>query len=99
MLQDVTDDDVTICAGLLYDIVEDTGTIYKELVHEFTKEIADLVMEVTFEGNKEQGYFPLLYSHKAIVVKNADRLSNLVRMVDWSGDWQQDYLRELLLAN
>jgi hypothetical protein len=30
----------------------------------------------------------------AIVVKFADRLSNLVRMVDWPGDWQEDYLKQ-----
>jgi hypothetical protein len=28
------------------------------------------------------------------MVKFADRLSNLARMVDWPGDWQQDYLNE-----
>ena len=95
VLQDVTDDEATLCAGLLHDVIEDTDTTYEELVHEFTKEIADLVMEVTFDGDKETGrYFPRLHSHKAIVVKFADRLSNLVRMVDWPGDWQQDYLRQ-----
>lgn len=95
VLQDVTDDEATLCAGLLHDVIEDTDTTYEELVHEFTKEIADLVMEVTYDGDRETGrYFPRLHSHKAIVVKFADRLSNLVRMVDWPGDWQEDYLRQ-----
>ncbi len=39
-------------------------------------------------------YFPRLHSRKAIVVKFADRLSNLARMVGWPGDWQQGYLDE-----
>ena len=95
VLQDVTDDEEVLCAGILHDVIEDTDTTYEELVHEFTKEIADLVMEVTFDGDRETGrYFPRLHSHKAIVVKFADRLSNLVRMIDWPGDWQEDYLRQ-----
>ena len=95
LLKDVTDDEEILCAGILHDVLEDTETSYDELIREFNKEIADLVLELTYQGDRETGrYFPLLHSHKAIVVKFADRLSNLVRMVDWPGDWQQDYLRE-----
>ena len=95
LLKDVTDDEEILCAGILHDSIEDTDTSYDELVREFNKEIADLVLELTYQGDRETGrYFPILHSHKAIVVKFADRLSNLVRMVDWPGDWQQDYLRE-----
>ena len=94
LLKDVTDDEEILCAGILHDTLEDTDTTYEELIREFTKEIADLVMELTFEGDSEIGrYFPKLHSHKAIVVKFADRLSNLVRMVDWPGDWQEGYLK------
>ena len=93
LLNEVTDDEETLCAGLLHDIIEDTETSYEELVHEFNKEIADLVMELTYEGGDDSGrYFPRLHTRKAIVVKFADRLSNLARMVDWPGDWQQDYM-------
>jgi (p)ppGpp synthase/HD superfamily hydrolase len=94
LLKDVTDDEETICAGILHDTIEDTNTTYEDLVREFNKEIADLVLECTFQGDSETGrYFPLLSSHKAIIVKYADRLSNLVRMVDWQGDWQEGYLK------
>lgn len=94
LLKDITDDEEIICVGILHDTIEDTDTTYEELIREFNKEIADLVMELTFQGDEETGrYFPLLHSHKAIVVKFADRLSNLVRMVDWPGDWQQGYLK------
>ena len=93
LLKNVTDDEETLCAGILHDTLEDTETSYEELVREFNKEIADLVLELTHQGDRETGrYFPALHSHKAVVVKFADRLSNLVRMVDWPGDWQQDYL-------
>jgi GTP pyrophosphokinase len=95
LLKDITDDEEILCAGILHDTIEDTDTTYDELVHEFTKEIADLVLELTHQGEKETGrYFGLLHSNKAVIVKFADRLSNLVRMVDWPGDWQQDYLRQ-----
>lgn len=93
ILKDITDDEEILCAGILHDAIEDTNTTYEELIHEFTKEIADLVLELTCQGTKETGlFFPLLKSRKAIIVKFADRLSNLSRMGDWPGDWQQDYL-------
>jgi GTP pyrophosphokinase len=95
ILKDISDDEEILCSGILHDTIEDTDTTYEELIHEFNKEIADLVMELTHQGTKETGhYFPLLKSRKAIIVKFADRLSNLSRMGDWPGDWQQDYLEQ-----
>ena len=95
VLKDVTDDEATICAGLLHDVIEDTDTTYVELVHEFTKEIADLVVEVTHEGTDYRDYyFPRLKSRKAILIQFADRLSNMSRMRYWSGDVQQRFLED-----
>jgi guanosine-3',5'-bis(diphosphate) 3'-pyrophosphohydrolase len=95
VLLDVTDDEATICAGLLHDVIEDTDTTYEELVHEFNKEIADLVMEVTHEGTDYRDfYFPRLESRKAVLVQFADRLSNMSRMRDWPGDVQQRFLED-----
>jgi GTP pyrophosphokinase len=94
VLLDVTDDEATLCAGLLHDILEDTNTSYEELVHEFTKEIADLVREVTHEGKDYSDYyFPRLESRKAIMIQFADRLSNMSRMRDWPGDIQLQFLK------
>lgn len=93
ILKDVTDDVEALCAGILHDILEDTDTTYEELVHEFNKPIADLVLELTHQGDRASGYyFPLLKTRKAIMVKFADRLSNLSRMDDWPGDRQEFYL-------
>jgi len=93
ILKDVTANEEILCAGILHDVIEDTDTTYDDLIHEFTKPIADLVMELTHEGNWETGhYFPRLHSRKAIMVKFADRLSNLSRMDDWPGDRQLKYL-------
>jgi len=95
ILQDVTDDEETLCAGLLHDVIEDTDTKYEELVHEFTKEIADLVMEVTHEGDSYKNfYFPRLKSRKAVMIQFADRLSNMSRMDQWPGSVQQDFLEK-----
>ena len=95
VLLDVTDDEATICAGLLHDVIEDTDTTYEELVHEFNKEIADLVMEVTQEGTDYRDfYFPRLESRKAVLVQFADRLSNMSMMRDWPGDVQQRFLED-----
>ena len=95
VLRDVTDDEATLCAGLLHDIIEDTDTSYDELLHEFTKEIADLVLELTHEGTDHDNYyFPKLESRKAVMIQFADRLSNMSRMKDWHGDWQEDYLKQ-----
>jgi GTP pyrophosphokinase len=89
----VTDDAEVLCAGILHDLLEDTDTTYEELVHEFNKPIADLVLELTQHGGGDSGYyFPFLKSRKAIMVKFADRLSNLSRMDDWPGDRQEVYL-------
>ncbi len=93
ILKDVTDDEEVLCAGILHDILEDTDTTYEDLVHEFNKPIANLVLELTHQGDRSNGYyFPLLKSRKAIMVKFADRLSNLSRMDDWPGDRQELYL-------
>ena len=94
ILKDITDDVETLCAGILHDVIEDTETTYDDLIREFNKPIADLVYELTQEGTRETGYyFPRLQSRKAIMVKFADRLSNLSRMDDWPGDRQLNYLR------
>lgn len=93
LLKDITDNEETLCAGILHDIIEDTSTTYEELLHEFNKPIADLVYELTQEGDRETGYyFPRLRGRKAVMIKFADRLSNLSRMDDWPGDRQLIYL-------
>ena len=95
VLQDVTDDEATLCGGLLHDVIEDTDTTYDELLHEFNREIADLVMEVTHEGTDYRDYYwPRLKSRKAIMIQFADRLSNMSRMKEWPGDIQQQFLED-----
>lgn len=96
ILKQVTDDRAIIILGYVHDTIEDTDTTYEELMQVFGKEVADLVMEVTHEGKKDAYgyYFPRLKSKKAIVLKFADRLSNLSRMDAWSESRQQQYMRK-----
>lgn len=95
ILRQVTDDPEVIAAGYLHDTIEDTNTTYEELVEEFGQRVADLVMEVTQEGtNDSKGYyFPRLHSKEGIMIKFADRLSNLSRMGSWDADRQAHYLK------
>jgi GTP pyrophosphokinase len=96
ILSMVTDDDDIICAAYLHDTLEDTDTTLEELTENFGPVIADLVNEVTHDGtNDEHGYyFPRLHTKKAIMLKFADRLSNLSRMDSWNDKRQQQYLRK-----
>lgn len=96
ILTDVTIDPEIIAAGILHDTLEDTETTYDELVTEFGTRIADLVNEVTHEGtNDNHGYyFPRLHSHDAILIKFADRLSNLSRIDHWPLKRRQQYLKK-----
>ena len=91
----VTDDEAILAAGYLHDVLEDTPITYNQLHCEFGAEIADLVNELTHEGKKDEFgfYFPRLHSQKAILIKFADRLSNLSRMNCWNEKRQAQYLK------
>lgn len=87
------DNDLLI-AGLLHDVIEDTKCTYKELKEAYNERIADLVYAVTHEGKKDEYgyYFPRLIYHDAMIIKFADRLSNLFRMDDWDDARKRAYL-------
>lgn len=95
ILKQVTNDEAILAAAYLHDTLEDTNTTYDELVSEFNKEVADLVSEVTHDGQKDNKgyYFPRLNSQKGIMLKFADRLSNLSRMEAWATPRQEQYLK------
>lgn len=95
LVKRVTEDIDVICAAYLHDTIEDTDTKYDELVDTFGVRIADLVNELTHEGQKDSKgfYFPRLASKDAIIIKFADRLSNLSRMDSWDNDRQEHYLK------
>lgn len=96
ILELITNDPIVLGASWLHDTIEDTNTTYEELIVFFGIAVADLVMEVSHEGKKDKYgfYFPRLKSKNAILIKFADRLSNLSRMDSWSKDRQEQYLRK-----
>lgn len=96
ILGKLTQDTDILSAGLLHDILEDTDTTYEELVKKFGENIANLVNELTHEGQKDEKgfYFPRLKSKEAIIIKFADRLSNISRMENWNDKRQEQYLRK-----
>jgi (p)ppGpp synthase/HD superfamily hydrolase len=94
ILRCVTSDQNIITAAYLHDTIEDSGTTYQEIAELFGGRVAGLVYEVTHEGKgRENYYFPRLKSREAIMLKFADRLSNISRMTVWPEDKQADYLR------
>jgi GTP pyrophosphokinase len=96
IIEQVTDDEDLICAAYLHDTIEDTKTTYEELTKEFNKEIADLVMEVSHDGSNDNYgyYFPRLKTQNGIMLKFADRLSNISRMESWDIGRREHYLKK-----
>lgn len=85
-----------IAAAYLHDTIEDTDMTYDLLREVMGQDIADLVHEVTHEGKKDEKgyYFPRLHTQRGILLKFADRLSNLSRLDCWNEARQQQYLRK-----
>ena len=96
ILQQVTGDQEVIAAGWLHDIIEDTDYTSHQLFRDFGQRVHDLVMEVTHEGEADNHgyYFPRLKTRDGIMIKFADRLSNLTRMSKWPEERKEHYLRK-----
>lgn len=89
-------DENLIAAAYLHDVIEDCGVTHRQLAEKFNYDIADLVNEVTHEGQKDSVgyYFPRLKTQRGIVLKFADRMSNLSRMECWDEKRVAQYLRK-----
>lgn len=85
-----------VAAGYCHDVLENTKVTYKELRGKLGETVANLVLEVTHEGTDDNigYYFPRLKSREAILIKFADRLSNLSRMSSWDKKRQEHYLKK-----
>jgi len=90
-----TEENILI-AGYLHDIIEDTPTSYNELVQNFNIEVAEIVYAVTDELGKNRKERKLRTmpkikaNRKAIVVKLADRITN----VSSGGELNDMYIQE-----
>ena len=92
------EDPEVLCAALLHDTIEDTETTAEELRAEFGDAIAEIVLEVTddktlpaAERKRLQVVHAPSSSHKAQLVKLADKICNVRDLLDspppsWSDD-------------
>lgn len=92
-----------ICAALLHDTIEDTETLPQELAREFGESIRDIVLEVTDDKDLPKSDRKRLQiehaghaSHKAKLVKLADKICNLRDIASsppatWDLERQQEY--------
>ena len=95
-VEEVTDDEEVIAAAYLHDIIEDTHVTYEDMIEMFGQRVADLVHEVTHDGKPDSKgyYFPRLHTKEAMIIKFADRLSNLGAMSVWDKERQKQYLKK-----
>lgn len=84
----ITADSEIIASAYLHDTLEDTDTTTLEIQREFGTNVARYVWELT----KVDGDFPNLKTREAILIKFADRLSNLSRMETWNLGRQREYI-------
>jgi guanosine-3',5'-bis(diphosphate) 3'-pyrophosphohydrolase len=103
---DVTDPDV-LCAAVLHDVVEDTSCTVEDVRHEFGDQVATLVDWVTIpdsdgdKGEKKAAKEAYLIGLRgapddAILVKLADRVSNVQTLRNLSPDKQRDYYAQTI---
>lgn len=97
------EDPVTLAAALLHDTIEDTETSADEIEREFGEEVRGVVLEVTDdkslpppERKKRQVEHAASLSHRARLVKLADKISNVSAVasappVGWSDDRRREY--------
>lgn len=98
-------DPVVIIAALLHDTVEDTDTTFEEIETQFGTEVRNIVRELTddkslpkVERKRLQIENASKCSHKAKLIKLADKLYNLRDLqkaipVGWSEDRVKEYFK------
>lgn len=99
ILKQITDDPNLIAAGWLHDTIEDCEWITHETIRdEFNEDIADLVQAVTYSGHYNT--FPgLKDNRRAVLLKFADRLSNLSDMAGWNDKKRSKYILKSMFWN
>ena len=83
--------------AILHDVLEDTKTSEEEISDRFGNEILEAVKLLTRPKDADESEYvnAILKNHMAAVVKNADKISNLMDSVN-SGDilWAKRYLKK-----
>lgn len=94
LLSTVTQDENIIAAGWLHDVIEDCNIPRERLATVFNETVADLVHEVTMDRTDGVKTFPRLKTREGIMIKFADRLSNLSSMNAWNAEKQDWYIKK-----
>ncbi|MFX1596187.1 MAG: HD domain-containing protein [Promethearchaeota archaeon] len=88
-------------ASLFHDLCEDTNTSLEEIDKKFGKRVASIVSELTkpkvTKGRKKDQWFEdfINNSKEAKIIKMADRIDNLLEMVDdWTKKKQLSYTNQ-----
>ncbi|MFX1379988.1 MAG: HD domain-containing protein [Promethearchaeota archaeon] len=91
-------DEELMIAALFHDLLEDTNISFKEIEKNFGKKIVSIVNELTkpkdVKGRKKDEWLEnfINSSKEAKIIKIADRIDNLLEMVDdWTVKKQVDY--------
>ncbi len=90
----VREDTGMFVAGLLHDVLEDTPVTYNEIKYLFGESVALLVKEVT---KTKYNVFPNLTSMRGVILKFADRLSNLFNSYvspEKDKEWKEKYIKK-----
>jgi len=97
ILMTITDDANLIAAGWLHDTIEDCGMTYELLRDEFNDDVAELVALVSHTAPNT--YPGLKDNRRAVILKFADRLSNLSDMAGWSSGKRGKYILKSMFWN
>jgi (p)ppGpp synthase/HD superfamily hydrolase len=92
-------EDKYIIAAYLHDTIEDCGITYNDVNKKFGKEIADMVWAVSGFGiNRKERTACVMpkikVNHDALILKLADRLSNLSSSLDNNKGMANTYVKE-----
>ncbi len=83
LLEQYTDDPMSLAAAILHDTIEDTGTTYGEIKTEFGGVVADLVAELTSDKVKKEKEGKSEYlAHKLNTISPKARLIKLIDRYD-----------------
>lgn len=94
-----------LVAAILHDTIEDTDATPEEIKAQFGEEVAALVLEVTDDKSLPKQTRKQLQvehaphkSHKAKLIKLADKISNVGDIINWPPkDWSLERRQEYLL--
>lgn len=100
ILEELGYDETIVIAGILHDCLEDGDLTYNDIKKAFGLEVAEIVFAVTDEvgrnrdERKRKTYPKIRNNWKAVVVKIADRIANIVHSMKYNKTMFNMYAKE-----